>query len=103
MLEVDSKCVLEVLRWVSELVSGSAGWLSGTGMLHWEMPEYGCECNRSRPDRGGESVSRTQRGQEEERREEISRNGRQGQGGQWWVPTCVGPLGSSDSWEETVQ
>lgn len=31
MLEVDSKCVLEVLRWVSELVSGSAGWLSGTG------------------------------------------------------------------------
>lgn len=48
-------------------------------------------------------MSRTQRGQEEERREEISRNGRQGQGGQWWVPTCVGPLGSSDSWEETVQ
>lgn len=26
-----------------------------------------------------------------------------GQGGQWWVPTCVGPLGRSDSWEETVQ
>lgn len=59
---------------------GQLGWLSGTGMLHWETPEYGC--NRSRPDRGGESVRRTQHGQEEERREEISRSGRQGQGGQ---------------------